>query len=161
MRRVYVREEVCIGCHLCEVYCQLQHTQSKDIIKAFKRETPRPLSRLQIEEKGAVSFSVCCQQCDGAPCFYACVTGAITRDSITGLIKVDEERCIGCWTCILVCPFGAIRRDTKQRKTVKCDLCEGENIPVCVTNCPNEALLYVEVQNGSPNVESKVTRFNE
>ncbi len=156
MRRVYVKEEVCIGCHLCEVYCQLQHAQSKDLIKAFKRESPSPLPRLRVEEKGAVSFSVCCQQCDEAPCVYACLTGAINRDRMTGVIKVDEEKCVGCWTCILVCPFGAIRRDTKQRKTVKCDLCEGENVPVCVTNCPNEALVYVEVQNGIPNVESKV-----
>jgi carbon-monoxide dehydrogenase iron sulfur subunit len=156
MRRVYVKEELCIGCHLCEVYCQLQHAQSKDLIKAFKRESPRPLPRLWVEEKEAVSFSVRCQQCDEAPCVCACLTGAITRDRMTGVIKVDEERCVGCWTCILVCPYGAIRRDTKERKTIKCDLCEGENVPVCVTNCPNEALVYVEVQEESPNVESKV-----
>ena len=145
MRRVYVKEEVCIGCHLCEVYCQLQYAQSKDIIKAFKRGKSRPLPRVRVEEKGTVSFLVHCQQCDEAPCFYACLTGAITRDGMTGVIKVDEERCIGCWTCILICPFGAIRQDTNQRKMVKCNLCQGENVPVCVTNCPNEALVYVEV----------------
>jgi carbon-monoxide dehydrogenase iron sulfur subunit len=156
MKRVYVKEEVCMGCHLCEVYCQLQQAQSKDLIKAFKRESPRPLPRLRVEEKGAVSFSVRCQQCNEAPCVYACLTGAITRDDVTGVIMVDEDRCAGCWTCILVCPFGAIRRDTKQRKTIKCDLCLGENVPVCVTNCPNEALVYVEVQDGRTNVERKL-----
>lgn len=95
MRRVYVKEEACIGCHLCEVYSQLQHSESKDIIKASKRVSPRPLPKLWLEERGAVSFSVRCQQCDEAPCFYACLTGAITRDGMTGVIKVDEERCIG------------------------------------------------------------------
>ena len=144
MRKVYVKEEACIGCHLCEVYCQLQHAQSKDIIKAFKRGTARPLSRLRVEEKGTVAFSLRCQQCDEAPCVSACLTGAITRDVMTGVIDVDQEKCIGCWTCILVCPFGAIKQDTKQGKTIKCDLCDGEDIPVCVTNCPNEALIYVE-----------------
>jgi carbon-monoxide dehydrogenase iron sulfur subunit len=153
MRRVYVKEEVCIGCHLCEVYCQLQHTPSKDLIKAFKRESPRPLPRLRVEEKGVVSFSVRCQHCDEAPCVYACPTGAITRDGMTGMIKVDEERCVGCWMCILVCPLGAIKRDAYQRKTVRCDLCQGEHIPVCVANCPNEALVYVEVQDGNRRVE--------
>ena len=58
------------------------------------------------------------------------------------MIKVDEEKCIGCWTCILVCHFGAIRQDIKKGRTVRCDLCEGEDIPVCVANCPNEALVY-------------------
>lgn len=155
MRRVYVKEEVCIGCHLCEIYCQLQHSQSEDLIKAFKREIPRPLPRLRVEERGTVAFSVRCQQCDEAPCLYACLTGALTRDNMTGVVNVDEERCAGCWTCILVCPFGAIGRDTKRRKMVKCDLCEGENVPVCVSNCPNEALVYVAVQDENRNIESQ------
>ena len=144
-----------MSCHLCEVYCQLQHAQSKDLIKAFKRESPRPLPRLSIEERGSVSFSVHCQQCDEAPCVQACITGALARDPMSSLIKVDEERCIGCWTCLLVCPFGAIKQDKEKKKALKCDLCQGEEILACVTNCPNEALVYVEVQDGSPNVENK------
>jgi carbon-monoxide dehydrogenase iron sulfur subunit len=148
VRRVYIKEEVCIGCHLCEVYCQLKHARFKDLIKAFKRESP-PLPRLRIDEKGVVSLSVRCQQCDEAPCVQACLTGALTRDPESRLVKVDEERCIGCWTCLLACPLGAIRQDNRQEKVLKCDLCQGEEIPVCVANCPNEALVYVEVSDGS------------
>ncbi len=51
MKRLYVREQFCIGCGLCEVYCQTEHSQSKDIIKAFKREAPRPLPRIRVERK--------------------------------------------------------------------------------------------------------------
>jgi len=156
MKKVYVKEEACIGCHLCEVYCQLQHAQSKDLIKAFKRESPRPLSRLRVEERGPISFSVRCKQCDEAPCVYACLTGALARDPMRGVIIVDEERCIGCWTCMLVCPFGAIRQDTMRGKMLKCDLCADEDIPYCVVNCPNEALVYVDVEDGSPKVERKL-----
>ena len=145
MFRVYVNENVCIGCHLCEVYCQLQHSRSKDLIKAFKRESPRPLPRLRVEEKGAVSLSVRCQHCDEAPCVYACLTGTLHRDVDSGVIIVDEERCIGCWMCMLVCPFGVIRQDITRGKMLKCNLCQGENIPVCVTNCPNDALVYAEI----------------
>ncbi len=148
MKRIYVKEEVCIGCHLCEVYCQWQHSQSKDLIKAFKRESPRPLPRLRVEEKGLVSLSVRCQHCEDAPCVYACLTGALTRDPISGTVNVDEQRCIGCWTCLLVCPFGAIRQDVEQRKTVRCDMCQGADVPVCVTTCPNEALIYAEARDG-------------
>lgn len=156
MRRVYVREEVCIGCHLCEVYCKLRHSESTDLIKTFKKKLPLPLSRLRVEERGVVSFSVRCQQCDEAPCVQVCLTGALARDPVSSLVEVDEERCIGCWTCVLVCPLGAIRQDTRQKKVLKCDICQGEEIPACVANCPNEALIYVEVQDGSPKVDSQM-----
>ena len=145
MKKVYVKEEVCIGCHLCEVYCQLKHARSKDLIKAFKRETPSPIPRIRVDEEGVVSLSVRCQQCDDAPCVQACLTGALERDPESRLVNVDEDKCIGCWTCVLVCPLAAIRMDTERRRALKCDLCQGEEIPVCVANCPNEALVYVEV----------------
>lgn len=147
MKKLYVKNEVCIGCHLCEVHCQLQHSATKDLVKAFKKGLPRPLARLRVEEQGSVSFSVRCQHCDDAPCALACLTGAITRDPASGMVEVDEDRCAGCWTCILVCPFGAIRQDKERGKTIRCDLCRGAEIPACVTNCPNEALVYVEVEN--------------
>jgi carbon-monoxide dehydrogenase iron sulfur subunit len=156
MRRVYVKEEVCIGCHLCEVYCRLQHARSADLVKAFKRESPRALPRLRVEERGVVSLSVRCQHCDDAPCVQACLTGAMSRDPVSSLVTVDEERCIGCGTCLLVCPLGVIRLNTEEKRMVKCDLCQGEEIPACVANCPNEALLYVEVPDGNSNVENQV-----
>ena len=155
MRKVYVKEEVCIGCHLCEVYCQLKHAGTKDLVKAFKRESPPPLPRLRVDERGVVSLSVRCQHCEDAPCVQACLTGALSRDLESGMVKVDEERCIGCWTCVLACPLAAIKPDTEQKKALKCDLCQGEEIPVCVANCPNEALVYVEV----PEVESRVAQL--
>ena len=145
MRRVYVNEQVCIGCRLCEIYCQLKHAQSKDLVKAFKKEVPRPQPRLRVEENGIVSLSVRCQHCDEAPCIQACLTGALTRDPVTSIVAVDEEKCIGCGTCMLVCPLGVISRDTGKKKALKCDLCQGEELPVCVTNCPNEALACVDV----------------
>lgn len=156
MRRVYVKEDVCMGCHLCEVYCRLQHAQSTDLVKAFKKESPRILPRLRVEERGILSFSVRCQHCDDAPCVQACLTGALARDPVSSLVMVDKERCIGCGTCMLFCPLGAIRLDTGQKKMVKCDLCLDEEIPACVASCPNEALICVELSDGSSNVENQV-----
>ena len=46
--------------------------------------------------------------------------------------------------CVMVCPFGVITRNTEGKKIAsKCDLCIGAN-PVCVKNCPNEAITYEE-----------------
>jgi len=64
------------------------------------------------------------------------------KDAETGIVINDINRCIGCWTCILACPYGVIMRDYDNKKVAsKCDLCIESNIePACVKNCPNEAL---------------------
>ena len=149
MKKVQVREEVCMGCGLCEVFCQLEHSASKDLLKAFKRESPAP-ALLSVGRRGPVSFAVTCRHCDEPLCVYACLTGALTKDPMSGVVSVDTEKCVGCWTCILACPFGVIRQDKRQGKVAKCYLCGGEGIPACVANCPNEALLYVEVEDRVP-----------
>lgn len=145
MKTIYIREEVCIACHLCEVYCRLAHSPVNDLIKTFRQKSP-PLPRLRVEEKRPVSFSLRCRHCDEPPCAYACLTGAIRKDPETGTVIVDEEKCIGCWTCMLVCPIGAIQRDTEHGRMVKCDLCLGRDMPACVANCPNEALVLVDTR---------------
>jgi carbon-monoxide dehydrogenase iron sulfur subunit len=153
MKRVYVNEDVCIGCHLCEIYCQLKHTGTNDLIKAFNQESPKPLARLRVEENGILSLSSRCRHCDDAPCVRACLTGALTRDPETRVVTVDEEHCIGCGTCMLTCPLGALKLDTEHKTMIKCDLCQDEEIPVCVANCPNEALVYVETTNDNNKVK--------
>ncbi len=144
MKRVLINEQVCMGCALCEVYCKLEHSKSQDLIKAYKSESPQPLSRVHLEEKKPVSFSVRCLHCDEPACVYACLTGALHKDEKSGIILVDEAKCMGCWTCVLACPYGAIKQDKEQHHIVKCDLCQGKDTPVCVANCPNEALTFTE-----------------
>ena len=68
------------------------------------------------------------------------------KDTETGLVVHDVDKCVGCWTCIMVCPYGAINIDPANHKAViKCDQCVGSNLPACVANCPNEALYIQEV----------------
>ncbi len=146
MKRVYINEEVCIGCRLCEVHCRLEHSRSKDLIKAFKKESPSPSPLLRVERREVLSFAVPCRHCPEPYCVYACLTGALQRQPENGVITVDTAKCIGCWTCILACPFGVIRQEREQGKIAKCDLCLERGMPACVANCPNEALVYAETE---------------
>jgi carbon-monoxide dehydrogenase iron sulfur subunit len=130
-----------MGCRLCEIYCAVQHSKSKDLMKAYKGEYPKPMPRILVEEKGYVSFAIQCRHCEDAPCIDACIAGAMHRDPTTGAVLCDEERCVGCWTCIMVCPFGVIMKGGERKVVSKCDLCLGEEEPVCVKKCPNEALV--------------------
>ena len=141
VKRIYIKEEACMGCGLCRIYCQIEHSKSKDIIKTFKKEYPRPLSRVRVERNGETCFSVQCRHCTEPWCVYSCLTGAMQKDPVSGVVSVDTEKCAGCWTCIVACPLGALVKDTNNKIAAKCDFCAGRDIPVCVMNCPNEALV--------------------
>ena len=144
MKRIFVREEYCLGCRLCEINCLVKHSRSRKIIKAFRTERDTVVPGVQVEESGLVTFAVQCRHCDDAPCIEACITGAMYRDPTTGAVVCEEERCVGCWSCIMVCPAGAVLRGKARKVASKCDLCTGEETPVCVAGCPNEALIYEE-----------------
>jgi carbon-monoxide dehydrogenase iron sulfur subunit len=146
MKCIVIKEEACIGCGLCQVYCTVEHSKSKDTIKAYLKEQPKPISRARVETNKPKSLSIRCQHCKDTPCVTACLTGAMTVDKETGHVIHDAEKCIGCWTCIMVCPYGAVKPDFSRKIIIKCDLCPDLEIPACVANCPNEALVYEEVE---------------
>ena len=59
MKRIYVNEEWCLGCHLCEYYCAFANSHMDDMVKALKDVVINP--RIRIEEAGGISFAVSCR----------------------------------------------------------------------------------------------------
>ena len=146
MKKVYADENWCLGCGLCRIYCITAHSATKDIIKAYKKEDKKPVARVYVEEGGEVNFALQCRHCDDPACVKACITGAMHKDPETGVVINDTDRCVGCWTCILACPYGAIvRGEDGKRVAAKCDFCAELGEPACVKHCPNNALKYTEV----------------
>ena len=145
MKRIYTIEDACIGCHLCEVGCITEHSLSKDPVRAFLHEQVRPLSRCTVEEGdgGVISLSTTCRHCDEPDCLRACISGAIQKND-AGVVRIDTEQCVGCWSCVMACPYGAVQRNLTKKKANKCDLCPDRKSPACVDACPNRALVYKE-----------------
>ncbi|WEJ83668.1 4Fe-4S dicluster domain-containing protein [Kluyvera intermedia] len=133
----------CIGCRTCEVACVVAH-QEQQACATVSREAFLP--RIRVVKGDTFSTAVACHQCEDSPCGNVCPTGAISRKD--GSICVDQTRCIGCKSCMLACPFGAMNVVVQQSRAqaVKCDLCrhraEG---PACVAACPTQALACVDV----------------
>ena len=142
MKRVYAIEKLCLNCRLCEVYCKTAHSASKDVIKANKFESPLPVSRVTVYGDNDLSVAVNCRHCDDPKCVEACITGAMRKDAKTGIVYVDENKCVGCMTCAAVCPFGCVKIG---KVAIKCDMCREEGDPACVKNCPNRALVYLDI----------------
>lgn len=144
MGRVLVKPEVCIGCHLCEIWCAVAHSRSKNIIKAFTSEQPKPLPRVIVEERLPLTFAFSCRHCAEPDCVFACISGALYKDRETGRVVHDQARCVGCYSCVMACPYGCILINERERQVLKCDLCTGLDFPYCVSHCPNGALVYEE-----------------
>jgi carbon-monoxide dehydrogenase iron sulfur subunit len=140
MKRVYVNEKWCLGCRLCEYYCAFSATGKKDIVKALKDYKINP--NIKIEDNGFTTFAVSCRHCEDPLCVKSCISGAIKKEN--GVVKVDREKCVGCCTCILVCPYGALTLSDGGTIS-KCELCtQNGGEPYCVKGCPNKAIVYEE-----------------
>jgi Fe-S-cluster-containing hydrogenase component 2 len=64
---------------------------------------------LKRRQKGAVVVIECIQDIPCNPCEESCKVEAITvGEDITNLPHIDEEKCIGCLSCIHICPGQAI-----------------------------------------------------
>ena len=144
MRQIMVRYEHCLGCKSCELACTVAHSTSKILYETvLSRE--RPSKRVFVESDGLQHFPLQCRQCQDQPCVHACMAGAMHVDTTTGLIQVESSRCVGCWMCVMTCPFGVIIQ-TPAQKAAKCDQClEQDYDPACVKACPTKAIEYVEV----------------
>ncbi len=139
-RRIYANPDLCTGCNLCASVCSVRRWGAcapkksgiviwQDLFERFEGQRV-------------------CRHCDDPMCLEACMNGCITRDSGTGIVRHDVSRCVGCWMCLMVCPFGAITtggvNDRGHSVAIRCDLCEGEDEPLCVMVCPTRALASKE-----------------
>jgi Fe-S-cluster-containing hydrogenase components 2 len=141
MKRVYVNEQWCLGCHLCEYYCAFAATNEKDMARTLKNKKINP--RIRIEEQGNINFAVSCRHCKEPLCVKGCITGALSVSD--GIITIDRARCVSCYTCILNCPYGAVS-PSDDGAVQKCELCAKtvSGMPACVKCCPNGAIVFEE-----------------
>ena len=140
MKRVYVNEAWCLGCHLCEYNCAFANSHLPDMVAALKGKTSFP--RIHVEGEDKISFAVSCRHCSDPICVKSCIAGAISTQN--GVVRIDENKCVGCLTCVLVCPYGALALGEKGVMQ-KCELCvENGGEPACVKGCPNRAIVYEE-----------------
>jgi Fe-S-cluster-containing hydrogenase component 2 len=129
-----IDHQKCTGCRLCELVCSVMHdgvsNPARSRIKVMKWEAE------------GIYIPMSCQQCEDAPCMNVCPVQAISRDEDFGYVNVDYDTCIGCRSCVAVCPFGAMGYNVIDKKVFKCDLCGGK--PQCVRFCDVKAVDFVD-----------------
>jgi len=155
----------CIACRTCEVACVLSHSRPNALMDLAPAHF---IPRLKLIKTSRVSTPVQCRQCEDAPCAKVCPTGALVHSHNS--VQVIQTRCIGCKSCVMACPYGAMeivareaslqeRRSQAEGPNVeayKCDLCvhrpEG---PSCKEVCPTKAIYTIDAQVLADNIRKK------
>jgi protein NrfC len=141
----------CIGCTTCMLSCSLTHYGAQSL----------SLSRIQIIQDSFGKFPediqiAPCRQCVTPVCVQNCPVGAAYIDTENGNVRrINPEECIGCKTCLSMCPQQPHRTVWNHVDEVssKCDLCidtpywdeKGgpEGRQACVEVCPMKAIKLV------------------
>ena len=128
----------CLACLSCELACSLAHSASELLEAAVAEPLPARRRVTMAAAQGGLE-ALRCEQCGEPLCVFACKSGALGRDPLSGRVVLDDSRCVGCFMCLMVCPSG-VRPDPARDRVVRCDVCEGRDLPACVAACPTGAL---------------------
>ncbi len=165
----------CVGCMACTVACKAENQTRPGIFWNIVKDQ-------EFGEYPAVTrvfMPVICMHCKEAPCVKVCPTGASHRRE-DGIVKIDDDKCIGCKYCIEACPYGAryFNGDAagyfgseltemekigyarhKQGVVEKCTFCvhllEKGKEPACVQTCIGKARYFGDLDDP----DSEVSRL--
>lgn len=151
----YFDSSRCTGCRTCEMACKDYKDLSQTIAfrKVYDYEGgtwTAGADDTYASTAFAYHLSLACNHCDKPQCMANCPQGAIAKDSKTGIVAINKDKCTGAGVCVEACPYNVPIVDPDQKKGVKCDMCsdrvaEGKK-PICVEACPVRALDWGNIE---------------
>lgn len=153
-----IDKERCVGCQSCTVACKSEW----DVPEGGARTRVRDAGIRGTYPNFVSTFYVSqCNQCDRPTCVPACPSGATSQDA-NGIVRVNQDLCIGCGSCVAACPYGARFINSDKGVVDKCDFCaarlEQGLQPACVLTCPANAKIFGDLENTGSNVFNMVYR---
>ena len=87
MKRVFVNEKWCLGCHLCEYNCAFANSGLDSMVKALKGNVIFP--RIHVEGDDKITYAVSCRHCTDPLCVKSCISGALSIKD--GVVTIDHD----------------------------------------------------------------------
>jgi len=147
----------CTGCHACSVSCKAEFNVPLGVWRSW----------VKINEKGAYPntgrffLPRLCNHCDNPPCKKVCPSGA-TSQREDGIVKIDENKCVGCKLCIAACPYESRFSHPEKKIADKCDFCmhrvDKGIVPSCVNTCPAKARVFGDLNDSQSEVSKLLAR---
>jgi len=149
-----IDNRTCIGCHACTVACKSEH----DVPIGVNRTHVKYIETGSYPASGREFTVHRCNHCEDAPCTTICPTTALFTRS-DGIVDFDDDRCIGCKSCMQACPYDALYIDPNKGTAAKCNYCahrlENSYEPACVIVCPTESIVSGDLDDS----ESKIAKL--
>lgn len=147
----------CIGCHACTTACKSEH----DIAVGVNRTYVKQVEKGEFPNTRRIFSVMRCNHCTDAPCVTICPVEALfIRDD--GIVDFDNNRCIGCKSCMQACPYDALYIDPETNTAAKCNYCahrvEVGREPACVTVCPEHAIIAGDMHNPDTEIAQLLAR---
>ncbi|OAT84830.1 4Fe-4S dicluster domain-containing protein [Desulfotomaculum copahuensis] len=139
-----INTEKCIGCQSCEMACKNEF--QTDAVVHWRRVYPVGEKNYPRPER--IFMSIACNHCARPECLRVCPVQAYTKRE-DGIVVHNHDRCIGCRSCVMACPYRAPQYNPHYRKVEKCSLCylridQGKK-PACVDACSVGALQLIRL----------------
>jgi len=149
-----IRQDRCIDCERCMEACVMTN------------DVPEYGYRTMILEKEVLDaigqkkefIPVLCNHCNNPPCVRACPTKATYKDKKTGIVMMNYEKCIGCKTCVVACPYNARYFNEEKHAIDKCNFCfdtrlsKGEKLTACAAACPAGVRIFGDLSDANSEV---------
>ncbi len=154
-----IDQRTCIGCHACTVACKTEN----DVPLGQFRTWVKYVDSGEFPDTTR-SFGVMrCNHCTDAPCVKICPTQALFKRE-DGIVDFDNDRCIGCKSCMQACPYDAIYIDAETNTAAKCNLCahrvDNDLEPACVVVCPTHSIWVGDLDDPTSGI-SKLVSTNQ
>ena len=128
VKNIKVDADNCNGCRGCEIACSAFHAEPKYSSVNPARSRIRVIThRLQDIWLPVFAGEYTPTECAG-------------RDIYT----IDGKEYDECGFCRAACPSRDMFKEPDSGLPLKCDMCEGEDEPLCVKWCLNDVLVYEE-----------------
>ena len=126
VKTIKVNLDKCIGCRACEVACSAFHAKPKYSSINPARSRIRMIIDLLNDEYVPIRASDYTKsECNGRQVY-----------------TIEEKEYSECSFCGASCPARDLFKEPDSGLPLKCDMCEDEEVPLCVRVCRAEALTY-------------------
>ena len=128
IKTIKIDADKCNGCRTCEIICSASHATPK-----YSSINP---ARSRIQVISHRLRDIC----------FPLIAGEYTPAECTGrdIYVIDGKEYDECGLCRAACPSRDMFKEPDSGLPLKCDMCEGEEMPLCVKWCLNHVLVYEE-----------------